>query len=121
MATNTTNSSATNGSVGTSRKKPSKRRMKKQVRRTIGGLFLASAIVVAAIPVERTEAVNTGKLDDASIDHTSTVDDAASKNTSFVRAVHYENENNSSFEKIPGQTTDADPTWQSKVQFIKIS
>lgn len=37
-------------------KKKSKRRMKKQVRRTVAGLFLASAIVVAAIPVENIQA-----------------------------------------------------------------
>ena len=96
--------------------------MKKQVRRTLGGLFLVSAIVVAAIPVERTQAVNPEgtKLAEAKIEHTSDKDDTAGINTNYVRAVHYVNANNDSFEKIPmTNPVDADPTWQSKVPYIK--
>ena len=37
--------------------KKTKRRMKKQVRRTIGGLFMASAVVVAAIPTPDVQAM----------------------------------------------------------------
>ena len=111
-----------NSSASGTKPKTSKKRMKKQVRRTLGGLFLASAIAVAAIPVEPTQAVNTvSDIDDPSvkIEHTTAADTAASLNTNFVRAVHYVDSTNATFEKVPGSSTDADPGWQSKVPYIK--
>ena len=105
MAETTMNTSKNTGNSSASGTKPktSKKRMKKQVRRTLGGLFLASAIAVAAIPVEPTQAVNTvSDIDDASvkIDHTTDADTGV--NTHFVRAVHYKSADNASFEKVPG-------------------
>jgi len=57
----------TNKDKQTTAPKKSKRRMKKQVRRTIAGLFLVSAIVVAAIPVETIQA--TKKPDGSVVEH----------------------------------------------------
>ncbi|MCR4989520.1 MAG: leucine-rich repeat protein [Lachnospiraceae bacterium] len=57
-----TNVSAEGKTTTGTEKKP-KRHMKKQVRRTIAGLFMASAIVVAAIPVQGIQA-STEKVND---------------------------------------------------------
>lgn len=54
--------SATKGSASITK---TKRRMKKQVRKTLGGLFMASAIVVAAIPVQDIKAVEIPGVDDS--------------------------------------------------------
>ena len=42
--------------MGNTTKKTSKRRLKKSIRRTFGGLFLASSILVAAIPFPEAQA-----------------------------------------------------------------
>ncbi|MBR6391601.1 MAG: hypothetical protein IKS16_09715, partial [Lachnospiraceae bacterium] len=109
MATNTTRTSASNASEVTPRKKTGKRRMKKQVRRTLGALFLASAIAVAAIPVEPMSAKN------GTIAHTE------DPSTNIVRSVHYADYDNdpTKYEKIPGQTDDADAAWRSKVPLVE--
>lgn len=67
--------SATNDQSSNGGKKP-KRYMKKQVRRTIAGVIMASAIVVAAIPVKDIEASNT-KVNENADTRTATLDYAA--------------------------------------------
>ncbi len=89
--------------------------MKKQVRRTIGGLFLASAIVVAAIPVERTSAKSVPGTDYAADTVVSATNITFNKN--LVRAVHYKDDTNNAYESING--VDADANWRSKVPYIK--
>ena len=116
MATNTTNTSASNTSGTTPKKKTGKRRMKKQVRRTLGGLFLASAIAVAAIPVEPMSAKSTASnyADDSVIDPNTKV---ITYNKNQVRAVHYTGSDNSTYETVNGVAVD--PTWYSRVPYIK--
>ena len=103
MANKTANTSG-KGSTSGNKPKTGKRRMRKQIRKTLGGLFLASAIVVAAIPVESTRAQSVPGQDYAAIDK------------DIVRAVHYSDSHNNSYEAINGQN--ADTTWQSKVPYI---
>lgn len=114
MATNTTNTSALNASGVTPKKKTSKRRMKKQVRRTLGALFLASAIAVAAIPVEPTRA---GTDADGVVSHS--IDNNIEH---IVRSLNYKDDG--SFEIVNGQIegqpgTLADSSWHSKVPYVK--
>ncbi len=116
MATNTTRTSASNASEVTPRKKTGKRRMKKQVRRTLGALFLASAIAVAAIPVEPTRAASTGAdyTNDSVIDPDTKV---ITYTKNLVRAVHYTGPDNSTYETVNGSAVE--PTWYSRVPYIK--
>ncbi|MCR5595962.1 MAG: leucine-rich repeat protein [Lachnospiraceae bacterium] len=111
MANKTVNTSTKTGNSSASGKsKVGKRRLKKQVRRTLGGLFLASAIAVAAIPVEPTSAMKTKADTEVVIDH---ADDTT---TNLVRAVHYTDKNNNTYEKINGE--EASSTWRSEVPYV---
>lgn len=87
--------------TGSSSGKKRKRRMKKQVRNTLGGLFLASALVVAALPVQDVQA-GVGVNPVPSL---------------HVKTVNYLDENMNTFEDVDG--TAAPNTWQSTVPYIK--
>lgn len=90
--------------------KKSKRRMKKQVRRTVAALFMASAIAVAAIPVESINA----NSDSGAADTMESID-----SVNQIRTVHHTDGTNSSYETIEGVA--ADSAWESKVPYIKIT
>ena len=75
--------------------KKKNRKLRRQIRKTIGALLMVSAITVAAIPVNEIEAASPEK----------------------VKVVNYENKDMNSYEKING-TEVAPATWQSKVPYV---
>lgn len=82
---------------GSANPKKSKRRMKKQVRKTIAGLLLASAVVVAAIP---TPEIRANMKDPVKL----------------VKVANYTSSSMDSYEDINGN--DAPYEWRSKVPYV---
>ena len=75
--------------------KKKNRKLKRQIRKTVGALLMISAITVAAVPVTEAEAV-----------------DPAEK----VKVLNYTDDSMNTFETING---DSKPLWQSQVPYVK--
>lgn len=75
-------------------KKKKARRLKRQVRKTLGALFLASAVAVAAIPTDSIEGGNTQAAVTTNADGTSSY-------THVVKAGYYDSDNSIHSEKYP--------------------
>ena len=76
--------------------KKKNRKLKRQIRKTVGALLMISAITVAAVPVTDVKA-----------------DDLAEK----VKVVNYADESMNSYETINGKP--ASSLWQSQVPYVK--
>ena len=82
--------------------KKTKRRMKKQVRRTKGGLFMASAIIVAAIPAQGLQAAQQLKAD-------TVADSRGSTNVNYVAndgSTNYETLSSAAYLTKPSTATE---------------
>lgn len=91
--------------------KKKNRRLRKQIRKTVGALLMVSAIVVAAIPVTDVSA-GEGSTDPATV---TTYDD-----TKMVKVVNYENSDMSSYENYTAAAIASVPSdWQSTVPYVK--
>lgn len=96
----TTDNNDKSAKIETGRNKKPRRKLKKQARRTFAGLFMASAIVVCAIPVSDVQAGV--KNPDPGI---------------HVKVVNYTDSSMTTYEDVDGVS--APDTWKSSVPFVK--
>lgn len=88
--------------------KKKNRKLRRQIRKTIGALLMVSAIVVAAIPVTGVNADESGNGIAAQA--------VSYPDQTRIKVVNYTDANMSSYDQING--ADAPVSWQSKVPFV---
>lgn len=87
--------------------KKKNRKIRRQIRKTIGALLMVSAIVVAAIPVTGVSADGSGVA----------VRAVTYPDQTRIKVVNYTDANMNNYEQINGQT--APVSWQSKVPYVE--
>ena len=88
--------------------KKKNRKLRRQIRKTIGALLMVSAIVVAAIPVTGVNADESGNGIAAQA--------VSYPDETRIKVVNYTDANMSSYDQVNG--ADATVSWQSKVPFV---
>ena len=88
--------------------KKKNRKLRRQIRKTIGALLMVSAIVVAAIPVTGVNADESGNGIAAQA--------VSYPDETRIKTVNYTDANMSSYDQVNG--ADAPVSWQSKVPFV---
>lgn len=88
--------------------KKKNRKLRRQIRKTIGALLMVSAIVVAAIPVTGVNADESGNGIAAQA--------VSYPDETRIKVVNYTDANMSSYDQVNG--ADAPVSWQSKVPFV---